>query len=59
MLSVTLAQFGEGRATLTDLVTMRTGENEKWIAFFDAQSARERARLNVLRQTGSLLSALR
>ena len=59
MLSVTLAQFGEGRATLTDLATMRTGENEKWIAFYDAQSARERARLNVLRQTGSLLSALR
>ena len=59
MLSVTLAQFGEGRATLTDVAAMRTAENEKWIAFFDAQSSRERARLNVLRQTGSLLSALR
>ena len=58
-LSLTLSQFGEGRALLADVATLRTVENEKWIAFFDAQNARERARLNVLRQTGSLLSALR
>ena len=57
--SLLLAQFSEGRATLSDVGTMRTAENEKWIAFFDSQSARERARLNVLRQTGSLLSALK
>jgi len=38
---------------------LHTAENEKWITFYEAQSARERARLNVLRQTGSLLSALR
>jgi outer membrane protein len=59
VLSVTLAQFGEGRATLADLANARTAENEKWITFYESQSARERARLNVLRQTGSLLSALR
>jgi outer membrane protein TolC len=59
MVSLTLAQFGEGRATLTDVANLRTSENEKWITFYDAQSSRERARLNVLRQTGSLLSALR
>jgi outer membrane protein len=59
MLSVTLAQFGEGRATLTDVANLRTAENEKWITFYESQTARERARLNVLRQTGSLLSALR
>jgi outer membrane protein len=59
MLSVILAQFGEGRATLTDVALLRTTENEKWITFYEAQSSRERARLNVLRQTGSLLSALR
>ena len=56
---MTLAQFGEGRTTLAEVAQMRTTENEKWIAFFDAQNARERARLNVLKQTGSLLSALR
>lgn len=59
MLSVALAQFGEGRATLTDVAKLRTSENDKWITFFESQSSRERARLNVLRQTGSLLSALR
>jgi outer membrane protein len=59
MLTVTLAQFGEGRATLTDVANLRTAENERWITFYDVQSSRERARLNVLRQTGSLLSALR
>lgn len=59
MLSVALAQFGEGRSTLTDVAKLRTSENDKWITFFESQSSRERARLNVLRQTGSLLSALR
>ena len=59
MLSVALARFGEGRATLADVAGMRTAENEKWIAFFDAQNSRERARLNVLRQTGALVAALR
>ena len=59
MLSVTLARFGEGRATLSDVAGLRTGENEKWITFFESQSSRERARLNLLKQTGSLLSALR
>jgi outer membrane protein TolC len=58
-LSLGLAQFGEGRITLAEVANMRSAENEKWIAFFDAQNARERARLNVLKQTGSLLSALR
>src|SRR6185436_12403465 len=57
-LSVALAQFGEGRVTLSELAAMRTAENEKWITFYDAQNARERARLNVLRQTGSLMSAV-
>jgi outer membrane protein TolC len=58
-LDVTLAKLGEGRAALTDVATLHTIENEKWITFYDAQTSRERARLNVLRQTGSLLSALR
>jgi len=59
MLSLTLARFGEGRATLAEVASLRTGENEKWITFFESQSSRERARLNLLKQTGSLLSALR
>jgi outer membrane protein TolC len=59
MVSVTLAKFGEGRATRTDVASLHTAENEKWITFYESQIARERARLNVLKQTGSLLSALR
>jgi len=59
MLSVTLARFGEGRATLSEVASLRTGENEKWIAFYEAQIARERALLNLLKQTGSLLSAIK
>jgi len=37
----------------------RFGEEEKWIAFFDADAGVERARFNVLRQTGEIIAALR
>jgi outer membrane protein TolC len=58
-LSVILAQMGEGRASLRQVEEARFNENEKWIAFYDAQFNAERARLNVLRQTGELMAALR
>jgi adhesin transport system outer membrane protein len=58
-LSVLLAQMGEGRASLRQVEEARFNENEKWIAFYDAQYNAERARLNVLRQTGELMAALR
>ncbi len=58
-LSVVLAQMGEGRASLRQVEEARFNENEKWIAFYDAQFNAERARLNVLRQTGELMAALR
>jgi outer membrane protein len=54
-----LAQTTEGRVPLRDLAAARTAEHEKWIAWYEAGSQRERAQLDVLRQTGSLLSALR
>jgi outer membrane protein TolC len=57
-LSVILAQMSEGRASLRQVEEARFNENEKWIAFYDAQFNTERARLNVLRQTGKLLAAL-
>jgi hypothetical protein len=37
----------------------RFGEEEKWIAFFDADAAVERARFAVLRQTGELVASFR
>ncbi len=57
--SVLLAQLGEGRATQQQVDNARLTEQEKWIAFYDAQHAVENARLDVLRQTGTLMAALR
>ena len=58
-LSVVLAQMNEGRAALRQVEDARFNENEKWIAFYDAQFNAEKARLAVLRQTGDLLAALK
>lgn len=58
-LSVLLAQMNEGRASLRQVEEARFGEDEKWIAFYDAQFNVERARLNVLRQTGQLAALMR
>lgn len=58
-LSVILAQMNEGRASLRQVEEARFNEDEKWIAFYDAQFNAERARLNVLRQTGELMAALK
>jgi len=57
-LSVDLAQLQEGRLTLRQVEEARIVENQKWIAFYDAQYAVERARWNVLRLTGDLVASL-
>jgi outer membrane protein len=57
-LSILLAQYEEGRTSLADIEQARFQESEKWIAFYDAQNVVERVRLEVLRQTGTLLAAL-
>jgi outer membrane protein len=57
--SVLLTQLGEGRATRQRVDDARLNEQEKWIAFYDAQHSQEKARLNVLRNTGTLLASLR
>jgi len=57
--SVLLAQLGEGRATEQQVDDSRLNEQEKWIVFYDAQHVAEKARLSLLRQTGTLLAALR
>jgi outer membrane protein len=57
--SVLLAQLGEGRATQQQVDNARLAEQEKWIAFYDAQHALENARVDLLRQTGALVAALR
>ncbi|MGO9095750.1 MAG: TolC family protein [Bryobacteraceae bacterium] len=54
-----LAQTQEGRAALRQLEEARVAETDRWIAFYDAGASLDKARLNVLRQTGELLAALR
>ncbi len=57
-LSVLLAQMNEGRASQRQVEEARFAEDEKWIAFYDAQFNAEKARLNVMKQTGELTAAL-
>jgi len=57
--SVLLAQLNEGRIPRQRVDDARLNEQEKWIAFYDAQHAQEKARLAVLHQTGTLLASLR
>lgn len=57
-LSLTLALWSEGRATLRQVEEARSAENEKWLTFYDAQYAAEKARWDLLRQTGNLVAAL-
>jgi hypothetical protein len=49
----------EGRAELRQVEEARAAETAKWIAFYDADTNVEGARLNLLRQTGELTAALR
>src|ERR1039458_6717501 len=57
-ISVYLAQMQEGRVTLRQVEEARVVENDKWMAFYDAQYASERARWAVLRLTGDLMGAV-
>jgi outer membrane protein TolC len=58
-LSVLLAQMDEGRASFREVEQARMAEDEKWMAFLEANYALEAARLDLLKQTGDLLAALR
>ncbi len=56
--SVLLAQMNEGRSSLQQVEQARVNEDEKWIVFYDAQYAAEKAAWDLLRQTGNVLTAL-
>ncbi|HVP00086.1 MAG TPA: TolC family protein [Bryobacteraceae bacterium] len=58
-LNVDLAQYEEGRLPLARVEAMRATENEKFLVYYVAQQTAERARLNVLRLTGTLVAALK
>ncbi len=57
-LTLVLDQLNDGRATLREVEQARIDESEKWIAFYDAQFTQERARLDLLRQTGNLVASI-
>lgn len=58
-LSLLLAQLQEGRVTLRSVEEARFQENEKWLAMYDGMYTLEKARLALLKQTGSFLAAMR
>lgn len=57
--SVNLAQNDEGKLPMSALEQARADEQEKWLAYYDAQHALEIAKLNVLRYTGTLLASIK
>jgi outer membrane protein TolC len=58
-LTLNLAQLDEGRLPLATVEAARATENEKWLAYYEAHHIAEVARLNVLRDTGTLEAAIR
>jgi outer membrane protein TolC len=53
-LQLVQAKFDQGRATLQDVEQARLDESDKWVAFLDANFARQRAQLTLLQATGQL-----
>jgi outer membrane protein len=58
-LTLDLAQYDEGRLLMAQVEASRATEQEKWLAYYDSQHAVDVARLNVLRQSGTLVAALK
>lgn len=52
------AQFDQGRGSLKDLEAAHIEENDKWLAFLDANYAHQQAQLDLLRTTGQLAQVL-
>lgn len=57
--SVLLAQNAEGRTTIRNVEQARLEENDRWIAFYEAETQVKRTQLAILRQTGTLLASVR
>jgi outer membrane protein TolC len=48
----------QGRGSLKDLETAHLEENDKWLAYLDANYARQQAQLDLLRTTGQVSTVL-
>ena len=57
-LSVLIAQMSEGRVPLSRVEQARVNENDRWLAWYAADTNLERARLALLHDTGTLLAAV-
>ncbi len=57
--TVAMVQSDEGRATMAQVEAARAKEQEEWIKYYDAQRVVELARLNVRRNTGTILASVR
>ena len=57
--AVTLARQESGRATMAEVEQARFAEGERWLTYYDSQTQLERAKVALLRWSGSLLVALR
>ena len=57
-LQVMQAQFQEGRISIRDLQNAQLEENDKWLAFLDADFARQQAQLELLNATGQVATLL-
>jgi outer membrane protein len=53
-LQVEQAKFDQNRITLQEIEQARLDENDKWVAFLDADFARQQAQLTLLQATGQL-----
>lgn len=58
-LTIDLAQNDEGRLPMATVEQARAVEQEKWLAYYEAQHTAERARLNLLHQSGTLMAVLK
>src|SRR5262249_45180608 len=54
-----LARNDEGRVPISVLEQSRAIEQEKWLAYYESQHILERARLTMMKQTGTLLAGLK
>ena len=53
-IAVLQEQFNEGKVNLRDLEKARLDENDKWMAYLDADFQREQAQLDLLKTAGQL-----
>jgi len=58
-LNVVLAKHDEGRTAMEEMEMARLQESQAWAAYYDSQYTVQKAKLNLLRQTGELVAALR